>query len=68
MLVLSRRQGEKIVIGNGIEITVLGVRSGGNVSLGISAPQTTTIWRKELLDEARPEPTQKIGDLAYERC
>ncbi len=50
MLVLSRKVGERIVIGDGIVLTVLGVR-GGQVRLGIDAPRTTPICREELLRE-----------------
>jgi len=50
MLVLSRKLGEAIVIGDGIVLTVLSVR-GGQVRLGIDAPRTTPVWREELLRE-----------------
>ncbi len=49
MLVLSRKQGEKIKIGEHITITVLGVR-GGVVKLGIDAPPHVRILRGELAD------------------
>lgn len=49
MLVLSRRINESIQIGTDIEIMVIDVR-GDVVRLGITAPQTTQIWRKELWD------------------
>ncbi|MDO7906566.1 carbon storage regulator CsrA [Paenibacillus sp. JX-17] len=47
MLVLSRKKGESIVIQDNIEITVLGVE-GDVVRLGISAPSTIDILRKEI--------------------
>lgn len=47
MLVLSRKKGETIMIGNDIELTVLEVLSDG-VKLGISAPKEVGILRKEL--------------------
>lgn len=48
MLVLSRKKGEKIVIG---DVTVEVVEIGGNrVRLGVTAPETTRILRGELLD------------------
>jgi carbon storage regulator len=50
MLVLSRRVGEKIVIGNEIFIEVLSV-SGEGVRLGISAPENTSIHRFEVFAE-----------------
>ena len=49
MLVLSRRINESIQIGTDIEIMVIDVR-GYIVRLGITAPQSTQIWRKELWD------------------
>lgn len=49
MLVLSRRLGESIQIGDDIDVTVVEVR-GDMVRLGIKAPQKTQIWRKELWD------------------
>jgi carbon storage regulator CsrA len=47
MLVLNRRQGERIVIGPDTELTVLEVR-GKRVRLAFTAPATTTIRRAEL--------------------
>jgi len=49
MLVLSRRLNESIQIGDDVEVTIIDVR-GDVVRLGIKAPQTTQIWRKELWD------------------
>ena len=47
MLALSRKQGESIVIGNNIEITVLETK-GDQVKIGISAPKEVPIYRKEV--------------------
>ena len=47
MLLLSRKRGEKIVIGNGITVTVLEVR-GDQVRLGFNAPAEVPIRRKEI--------------------
>lgn len=49
MLVLSRKVGEKIHIGNDIVLTVVLIR-GGSIRLGIEAPVTTTIVRGELVE------------------
>lgn len=46
MLVMRRRAGESFVIGDGIEIEVLEV-SGSRVKIGISAPESVIIMRKE---------------------
>lgn len=48
MLVLSRKPGEKITIGDGIEVCVVEI-SGGKVRIGITAPPTVPIARNELL-------------------
>jgi len=47
MLVLSRQKDESIMIGEEIEITIVDVR-GDKVRLGINAPRTTTVHRKEI--------------------
>jgi carbon storage regulator len=47
MLVLSRRPGEALRFGDEIEITVVEVK-GDMVRLGIDAPRTVQVWRKEL--------------------
>jgi carbon storage regulator len=49
MLVLSRKQGEQIKIGEGITVTVLGVR-GGVIKIGIDAPPHLRILRGELVE------------------
>lgn len=52
MLVLSRRPGQKIVIGNEITIEVVSV-SGEGVRLGISAPGSVSVHRFEVFEEIR---------------
>lgn len=47
MLALSRRINESIIIGNDIEITILEVK-GDQVKIGISAPKSVPIYRKEI--------------------
>ncbi|HHX12625.1 MAG TPA: carbon storage regulator CsrA [Clostridiales bacterium] len=47
MLALSRKTNESIMIGNDIEITILEVK-GDQVKIGISAPKSVPIYRKEL--------------------
>jgi carbon storage regulator len=47
MLVLSRKPGEKVVIGNGITVTVVGVK-GNRVRLAFDAPDQVRILRAEL--------------------
>ncbi len=50
MLVLSRKTGEAIRIGADLEVSVLDVR-GDTVRLGIEAPRSVQVWRKEIYDE-----------------
>jgi carbon storage regulator len=50
MLVLSRRVGESIVIGDSVTVTVLEVR-GDVVRVGIDAPRSVSVHRVELLRE-----------------
>lgn len=47
MLALSRKLNESIMLGNDIEITVLEIK-GDQVKLGISAPKSVPIYRKEI--------------------
>ncbi len=57
MLALTRKNGESIVIGNDIEITILDVK-GEQVKIGISAPKAVPVYRKELylqIQEANKE-------------
>jgi len=65
MLVLSRRKGEKIVIGNEIVIEILSV-SGDGVRLGVSAPAETSIHRFEVfteIQEANRHAEAAVGEL-----
>lgn len=48
MLVLSRMVGESIVIGDGVQVMVVGIRNG-KVRLGITAPANVPVHREEIL-------------------
>jgi carbon storage regulator len=60
MLVLSRRPGERLLIGEAVEVTILAVR-GDQVSLGVSAPRDVPIHREELLERIRRENRRAAG-------
>lgn len=47
MLVLTRKQDESIIIGQNIEVKILGIEEG-KVKLGIEAPKNVEIYRKEV--------------------
>jgi carbon storage regulator len=65
MLVLSRRLGETLIIGDDIKITVLGI-SGNQVRLGIAAPKNVSVHREEVYrriqDEQGGENEPSIGN------
>jgi carbon storage regulator len=54
MLILTRRVGETVMIGNDVAITVLGVK-GNQVRIGIKAPKDTPVHREEIFDRIRRE-------------
>ena len=54
MLVLSRQRDETIMIGDAVEITVIEVR-GDKVRLGINAPRTVAVHRKEIHEAIQAE-------------
>ena len=54
MLVLTRRIGESVLIGDEIEVTLLDVK-GDSVRLGIKAPRETRIQRSEIVDAVSAE-------------
>lgn len=54
MLVLSRKLGEKILIGENISITIVDI-DRGKIRLGIEAPRDVPIYRQELLPLKGPE-------------
>jgi len=54
MLVLSRQKDQTIIIGDDIEITIVAIR-GDKVSLGINAPRSIAVHRKEVYDAIKRE-------------
>ena len=57
MLVLARKVGQSIVIGDSIELIVIEVR-GEQVRIGVQAPRAIAVHRKELLEQIRAENIQ----------
>ena len=63
MLILTRKVGETLTIGDNIEVTVLEVR-GGQVRVGVNAPRDVVVNRKEILTRLKPEAdTTDLQDL-----
>lgn len=61
MLVLARKVGQSIVIGDNIELMVIEVR-GDQVRLGVNAPKNIPVHRKELLEQIRQENLMAADD------
>ena len=57
MLALARKVNESIMIGNDIEITVLAIK-GDQIKLGVKAPKSVPIYRKELYVQIQEENKQ----------
>lgn len=54
MLILTRRVGETLMIGDGVEITVLGIK-GQQARLGIKAPRDVAVHREEIFRRIHPD-------------
>jgi len=58
MLILTRRMGETVMIGNEITVTVIGIK-GNQVRLGIAAPKDVAVHREEIYDRVKAEQAQQ---------
>lgn len=60
MLILSRKIGETLMVGDDVTVTVLGVR-GGQVRMGINAPKNISVHREEVYNNIQQERAQGIS-------
>jgi carbon storage regulator len=60
MLILTRRVGESVVIGEDVTVTVLGVK-GNQVRIGINAPKTVAVHREEIFERIKSGRTAGDG-------
>jgi len=72
MLILTRRVGETVMIGNEVTVTVLGVK-GNQVRIGVNAPKDVAVHREEIYERIKREedgeapesrPVPKVTDRA----
>jgi len=58
VLILTRKVGESIMIGDSVEVKILGLRAG-QVKIGIEAPKDLKVHREEIYDRIRAEEESK---------
>ena len=64
MLALTRKVGESIIINNDVEGTILDVK-GDQIKVGINAPKTVPIYRKEIFNQIKEENESAMIDASH---
>ena len=59
MLILTRRVGETVMIGEDVTVTVLGVK-GNQVRIGVSAPRDVAVHREEIFERIKREEAGEV--------
>ena len=60
MLILTRRVGETLMVGDDVTVTVLGVK-GNQVRIGVNAPKHVAVHREEIYERIKDEQIHKEG-------
>ncbi|MEC9375905.1 MAG: carbon storage regulator CsrA [Pseudomonadota bacterium] len=63
MLILTRRVGESVIVGNDIDVTVLGIK-GNQVRIGIKAPREVSVHRKEIYQRISEEKIESYNNVS----
>jgi carbon storage regulator len=63
MLILTRRVGEAVMIGEEVTVTVLGVK-GNQVRIGVNAPKSISVHREEIFERIKNEQQQDAAATA----
>ena len=63
MLILTRRIGESLVVGDDVTLTVLGVK-GNQVRIGVNAPKEVSVHREEIYQRIQREKNGGVVDSA----
>ena len=66
MLILTRRVGETVMIGNDVTVTVLGVK-GNQVRIGVNAPRDVAVHREEIFERIKREEQDGGGKTSSAR-
>jgi len=61
MLILTRRVGETLMIGDEVTVTVLGVK-GNQVRIGVNAPREVAVHREEIYERIKAEEIDNQGN------